>query len=348
MKALLVNDTHIAANRRSGTTPDSAQQLRARTLRNFQDLLMAHTDKDVIHAGDILDDFDVPNADMVGLYNVLSQWLQASGRKFVALRANHDWHPSATRLSSWDLLFNILHAQYPDQVVLVLDKLTRIQDNVYGLGHVGNQDLFDLQLEAAMALENAVLIAHANFDNDFVADSDHSLLITRKWAEAFVARGNRLYCGHEHQKSSHFDGKVVMLGSQDATSIADCLGNEAKFAHILDDDASLTPIQTMEVSKEFIRVDWTDLGTVGDQPFVRIEGHAKASQAADVVSAIARYRSKSDALVIANAVKVEGVNNIEGFGGVSLDDIQRFNVRDALMEMFTEEERKVLEGCLED
>ncbi len=348
MRALIVNDTHAAVIRSSGTTLQTAAALRQRVLDNFESLIMAHIDKDLIHAGDLLDRFDVPRADILQVFRALSKWLAASSRGLTLIKGNHDSNPRADKVSAWEFLCNILAAQYGDQVRIVGGELTKLYTNVYALGHCDNQDIMDMHLERALELENSVLIAHANYDNQFAENSDHSLNISEEWAKEFVAKGNRLYSGHEHQKRTLLKGGVVMFGTQDATSIADCLGNNAKYAHILEEDGSLTAIQTMDVAAEFVQVDWQDLASVEDQSFVRVTGQVIQAQAGEVVCVIAKYRSKSPALIITNAVKVAGINNIEDFDGISLETIQGFNIREELLALFSPEERKVLEAVLED
>lgn len=346
MKYLICNDTHVAVQRTGGTTPATAAAIRQRVLDNFEGLLFAHKDLPIIHAGDIFDTFDVPNRDLVALYEVLAKWLMVSGQKFVALRANHDWNPRGDKLSSWELLMTILQAQFGSRVVPVTDTLTHIEGNLYGLGHTSNQDCLNLELAKALELTDSVLIAHANYNNFFAQNSDHSLNIDEAWAKEFVAKGNRLYCGHEHQRSEHLGGKVVMLGSQDATSIADCLGNDTKFAHILEDDGSLTKVPTMDVSAEYAQCDWKEIQDAPAVPFLRISGHAAASEAADVITAIAKLRSKSQSLIITNAVAVEGCSNMGALTETSLEAIQSFNVLGALLELLEPAERATIEEIL--
>lgn len=348
MRALIVNDTHIGTVRRGGVTPQTALLLQQRIYDNFENLIMQHTDKDIIHAGDILDDFEVPNKDVLKLYGILSRWLEESGKRFICLRANHDWNPRGDKLSSWELLFHILEEQYGEQVVKVEDTLKHIDDNVYGIGHVANNDLFELELSKAMELENSVVIAHTNYNNPWAAESEHGLNITEEWAKEFVSRGNRLYSGHEHQKRELLGGKVVMFGSQDATSIADCLGNDAKYAHILNDDGSLEAIKTMDVTKEYISVDWTELDQVGDEQFVRVSGQVDSAQAAQVINLISRFRQRSKALLITNAVKINGASSIDEFGGVSLEEIKTFDVLESLLKELEPAQQKAVKALLED
>ena len=347
MRAFVCTDTHLGSIRRSGVTPMSALKLQDRTFNNFRNLLMDHLDLPIIHAGDLFDSMHVPNSEILRAYKAISGWLESSGQKFYCLRANHDWHPSGGKLSSWELLIDILVAQFGDQVVPIYDKLTHIADNVYGLGHVGNSDLFDLELSRAMELKNSVLFFHANFANPFTNGSEHTLNIDKEWAEEFVARGNYLYGGHEHQASSHLGGRVRMLGNNDATSIADCLGNDKKYAYTLEDNGTLTPEVTMDVSAEFINIPWTELSLEIDRPFVRVSGNVNIEQAGDVVDLIAKFRSKSKALVVTNAVSIKDTFEIEDFEDINLASLKSFDVLQELLELLTHPERKVVRELME-
>lgn len=352
MKALIINDLHVSPSRVAGTTPKSAGELRSTLQAQIAELVMQHTDKHLVINGDALDSFDIDTRELLQFFHTLCKWLDQSkpGVKLFNLSGNHDRSARGEKCSSFEFLCHILKAYAPDKVeTRVHGEFTNLWGNVWSIPHCDNIDLFDLELEKALeTLESgATLFLHCNYANPW-EQKDHSLNITEEDAQRFVDKGVRLVIAHEHQRRILKNGMVYITGNQFATSISDCLGNDAKYAHILEEDGTLTPIQTMDVTKEFVRVDWRELAAVGDQPFVRVEGHAEQSEAGEVVSLIAKYRSKSDALIISNAVRIEGVNSIADFDGISLEDIRKFDVREALLEMFTPQERKVLEEVLSD
>lgn len=67
-------------------------------------------------------------------------------------------------------------------------------------------------------------------------------------------------------------------------------------------------IIVFNVKDLFIRLDWQGLAEYqGDAKFIRVVGNAVSSEAGDCVTAIAKFRAVSDAFVISNAVKVEGI-----------------------------------------
>jgi hypothetical protein len=102
----------------------------------------------------------------------------------------------------------------------------------------------------------------------------------------------------------------------------------------------------LEEDKVFTRVDWRNLDTDPGYQFIRVEGTATAEEAAEVVDAVARFRAKSEAYVVTNAVKVEGVAAFDELAEMSLEQITAFNVLDALLEELSEEEGKVVKELL--
>lgn len=347
-EALVINDTHACVVRSGGTTPVTASLLRQRILNNMETLIMQHTDKHIIHAGDLLDRFDVARADLLQVLVVLHRWLNASDKNLYLIRGNHDANPRADKVSSWTFLCSVLSAQYGDRIKVINGQLTQIHGNIYGLGHCDNQDLLELELEGVMELENPVLITHVNFDNKFADASDHSLHISRDWAKKFVAKGGRLYSGHEHNKSTHLGGKVVMFGTQDVTSVSDCLDCDAKYAHVIDASGELTPIMTLTVSDEFSQVDWQELGDAPDKPFIRVTGTVTADQAAHMINAISRFRQRSSALVVTNAVKITGAQGDFEVDAVSLEQIKAFDVLAALLDKLDPKQQATVKRLLEN
>jgi hypothetical protein len=65
-----------------------------------------------------------------------------------------------------------------------------------------------------------------------------------------------------------------------------------------------------------------------------------------VVNAIARFRSTAKALVITNAVKIEGVSDSEQLV-LSHEQVTSFNVREALREYLTPEENEKIDKLKE-
>lgn len=344
----IINDTHIGVERQAGATPASREKLKE-TLRESFNHLLKEAEGDVIHAGDLFDTTDVDNAEMVAVYQILHSWLLTTGKKYYAFKANHDDHPRGHKVSSWELLHKVLKSIFPDQVFLIRDKLTNIAPNVWGIGHCPNQDLFDIELDKALKLENSVLVFHANYDNHFAEQSDQSLNVSKEWAQKFVARGNLLVGAHEHQRREELGGKVVMMGNQFPSSISDCLGNDFKYYHTLDGTTlELKEHELISIDKLYVDVDWQDLKSVTGKGFVRVSGKATFNQASDVLNVIAKFRQESSAYVVSNAVEIEGIASMDDVQGASLEQIRGFNVQEALFELLTEQEKQTVNELLKE
>lgn len=312
---LILNDIHIGVQRKGGTTPASQEALRTYLFSEVQATLKAATDSHVLVLGDLFDDFEVSPRDWIETYEVFSAWLLATNWHHLTLAAgNHDHSAKGDRVSSFQMLCRVLRDRFDDQVTLVMvDAWAEVDPGVYALAHCVNQDIFDLQLTEVAKQSPKALLLHANYDNKFAAVSDHSLNVSEEQARALADAGTTLVFAHEHQAKSALGGAVKILGNQWSTSVSDCLGNDAKFAHILK-DGQLTKVQTWAAGgvNGYAQIDWRDLaGHTGEQSFLRVSGEAKSSEAAEVINAIAKFRQRSKAFVISNAVAIDGIVSAE-------------------------------------
>lgn len=355
-KHLLINDLHIGVQRVTGTTPQTAFSIRTYALQRTRDLMFAHLDKDVVINGDLFDAFMIALADMMEFYFIAREWLIASiVGKLKAGRGNHDWAKDSSKLSSFDFVMRLLEREFGSERVLVVTEPRMIGPKLYMIPHMPNQDLFNLALEKVPALGGGNLLLHANYDNYFTNESDHSLTVTRKQAEALIAKGWTLVFGHEHQARTELKEGVIVTGNQFPTSVADCLNNpgDRKFAHIID-GADLIQVETWAArgpehdDYDFAEVDWTVLPEVQEGiRFIRIVGNATAEEAPLMVSAIAKFRQASAALVITNAVKVEGVRDMEDLPS-SMEQIKAFDVLAYLYDHLLPEQAAVVKKLLAD
>jgi metallophosphoesterase superfamily enzyme len=314
---LILNDIHIGVQRKGGTTPASQEALRSYLFTSLRDTLLASEEDHLCILGDLFDTFEVSPRDWIETYMILSQDWILRGKRLALVAGNHDHSPKALKVSAFQMLCDVLTHGYGEMVqVIGIDQFAEVMPGVVALAHCSNQDLFDLKLKQIGALEfpPQYLLLHANFDNNFAAQSDHSLNVSREQASAL---GMKLVFAHEHQARTEMGGQVVIMGNQWPTSIADCLNNDKKYAHILKDGAieRLLP-ETWCGAEEpagFCMVDWRDLGDAYTDcgGFFRVEGEASSNEAGEVVSAIARFRSKSLAYVVSNAVKIDGIAQAE-------------------------------------
>jgi hypothetical protein len=344
---LLLNDLHIGVQRSGGTTPASAIALREHLLGVLEAFIMGHLDKDLVLNGDVFDTFAVPMTDLLALYHVLAKWLIASAPathddpftsepiyeappEMILGRGNHDPAKDNSKMSSFDFLCHVLVAQFPNRVTAVFEP-KMIFEGIYMIPHVANQDLFNLELERVPAEAKLVLI-HANYDNHFTVESDHSLNVSPEQAKKLADAGCTLVFGHEHQAREELGGAVVITGNQWPSSVADCLHNPGglKNAHVIEANFDLTPLLTWSAAQSFGEVPWDCLDSTAYE-FVRVIGTATTEEAGAVVAAIAKYRQQSKAFVVTNAVKVEGLAEMADLPQ-SMEDVKAFDVLGYLFE----------------
>lgn len=330
MTLQILNDVHIGAIRSGGTTPSTALALRKKLLDDFQKLLPKR--KDLMLLGDLFDKANIPLADVLETYKILSNWLEENPDNWLFnVAGNHDLSGSSNVLSSFQFLGALLKHSFPDRYMHIEEPA--YTPHGYVIPHLRNQDLFDLALDQAPA--GKVLFVHANFESPFAQHSDQSLNFTREQVE----KAKLVVCAHEHQARSLKN--VEIPGNQIASSVSDWLGAKTKRFLSLDE----TGFYYTECARnfdEFIVQDWRDLEDTG-HIFVRVEGSATAEQASEVVTAINRFRKTSAALVITNAVKIVSENSEVDFES-TLSEVQGFNVMDALKSFLTAEELKIIES----
>lgn len=346
---IILNDLHIGAIRSGGTTPTTAWQLRQNLLRDFSQLL-DEINEDLMILGDLFDAASIPYKDLLDCWTLLAHWLGKKRRMLTLVAGNHDLSKSSTTLSSFQFLCQLLQTQFPAQVRPVFeptvlpvsdDKLLTLSGWV--IPHLPNQELFNLALEQVPA-DTKYLFVHANYNNGFAEQSDHSLNLSREQAQALPVE--RIIFAHVHQRATDLDGKVLVIGNQLPSSVADCLGNDAKYMlRVLPDKIEWLPV--WERDGNFARMDWRELDYGSTAEFIRVEGEAGDAEAADMVSAIAKFRAKSKALVITNAVKVDSVKDGEQLT-VTLEQIKSFDVLSALLKHLEPREQEVVKALLKE
>lgn len=327
---IVINDTHIASNRIAGTTPASAAALKQWTIDSLTTFLDT-VDEDILVAGDLLDSFNIPNTELLATYRMLDKWLE-KGYGLYILKGNHDKSKDSSKLSSFDLLGELLgnRARFISEPAMIGEGIYLIPDST-------NQDEFDTWVAAIP--ECTYCVMHCNYENPFAVNSDHSLNLSKTQAEKIPAKV--IYLGHEHTARVALNGKVFIGGIQLPTSVADCLDRQDKFAYRLT-GATLEPIKTW--SKEnYEEIDWRN-PTPSTAQFIRFVGSAKPEEAAEVADKLAKYRKTSEAFIVSNAVRVgEDVEGAE-CSVQSLEQARSFDVMAALREILSKEQITILEG----
>jgi hypothetical protein len=339
LNVLVLNDIHLGVTRSAGTTTRSQAALADWQFGQLGTLLESCNDTLLIN-GDLFDKFDVDNATLLRAIVLFEDWLRVHVCNLHLVPGNHDLAKDSSKLSSFHLMASLLKGRY-GQLVKVYDSATHLKPNrIHIIPHVTNQDLFDQEL-SRVPTDTRHLFLHCNYDNHFAEQADHSLNLSQAQAEKLPGH---IILGHEHQQRTALGGRVVIVGNQIPTSVADCLGTDAKcVARIRPgvDGVELEP--WLHVADVFKRVDWR---TLGECPpafarFVRVEGDATYGEAADVLTAIGRYRARSEAFVVTNAVSIEGVSIMAGVVE-SLESARSYDVQEAILAMLDDREREVV------
>ena len=328
-KLTVINDIHVGVIRSAGTTPATAFALRRWALAQLSDLLDQADDSDLLINGDLFDTESIPYMDLLETHRLLREWFQRNPRSRLILPpGNHDLSKTTTTMSSQQFLTYLLQAEFGLRVDAPRkgEPITVAGHAGWVIPHMPNQELFDLELKKVPSVK--YLFLHCNYDNNFAAQSDHSLNLSSAQADALPV--DCIILGHEHQRSTHMGGKVCVIGNQFPTSVADCLGNADKYMALITSD-KLELIPTWEGAKSFQRVDWRDALTVPPWvEFIRVEGQATAAEATAAVNTITKLRKAHKAFVVTNAVQIEGRDDAEAHK-VSLESATNFDVIAALL-----------------
>jgi DNA repair exonuclease SbcCD nuclease subunit len=346
----VISDLHIGAKRRAGTTPQSQAALRTHIFSEFRDLMTEPFNQHIVVNGDLFDNFTVDSRDLLETFEIMVECLE-KGNSITLIMGNHDAVARSTQVSSFHTLCRVLKSMtYRFNFVDHTHGLTWIggwsELPVLAISHQLNQDLFDIEIKKAVEMggDGRVLLLHCNVGNKFAEDDMHSLNLNDEQLDALMRSGWQIVCGHEHQMRTLRGGRVVIPGNQIVTSISDCLNCDAKYYVWITDKVEL--VKLFDVKDVFTEVDWQD-EVLMDDMFVRVTGTATAEQASEVVDAVASFRKESDAFVVANAVKIDGVCDFDSLTEASFDDIKKIDVLGLMLEEFNERERVVIKELLE-
>lgn len=353
-KYLVLNDLHLGVQRATGTTPASAAALRE-WLHDTHGALI-HDAKfaqhDLIYNGDIFDTFQVPLADTLRLVQIWTLWLQTYAGNIYAGRGNHDISKDSSRCSMFDFTCEVMQSAFPTRFIPITE-FTAISPRIYVLPHCTNQAEFDRELTKAEGLiSNAILLLHANYDNPFSENSDHSLSVSVVQAEAFRKKGNKLLFGHEHDHKLAADGLVWVTGNQFPTSVADLKASSVKYyAEIVVTSDAPPEILMVQIDDygdtNFEDVDWRSLTSMQSFPrFLRVSGSVSAEENFKVIDIIANLReSAPETFVITNAVHVQELDDVAAMQATS-EEIKAVNVFEFLYEQLEPEQVTTIKGLL--
>ena len=353
---IIINDTHLSVNRVSGTTPQSREDLRNYVFAEFDKLLDITDNNDLCILGDLFDGFEVAPRDWLDAYLLLSGWCENNPDNTLYLVAgNHDISPRALKVSAFETLGTVLVKQFENVKVIGIDETLTVDGYIHLVAHHRNQELFDLTLAKVLSScqRGDYVLLHANYDNKFAEQADHSLNVSEAQALEFTKKGVTLIHAHEHQSRVEIPhgtpadgGSVVCLGNQIPTSVSDVLGRADKFYWELWEEG-LRKHKFLEAKDNYAELDWRSIPQDTNAKFIRVVGDALNAEAAQVIDAIHRFRQKSHAFVITNAVRIEGIADIESLPA-TFEVAKSFDVMEFVYGQLNEAEaeviRKITEG----
>jgi metallophosphoesterase superfamily enzyme len=347
VRTMISTDWHLSVTRTGGTTPSTQVKLRDYLAVSLANCLGS---EDHLICGDLFDKFTVDTSEVIRAYEIFSTWLQQYGKNLALVRGNHDFSVRGDQVCSFDLLTTILQSQFPNQVTVARD--VTVWKNFVLVPHLPNQDLLNLVIENLRDVRGKFVVFHANFDNGYCEHSDHSLNVDMTQTKCLVDDGATVLFGHEHVAKATLNGKVQVLGNTVPSSVADCLGNDAKYAYVLHThNSTLEKVRTWsrEDAEGYAEIDWRELelNPDADKGFIRVTGSAEAAEAEAVVDAISKYRAKSTSFVVTNAVRIAGMADMSAMGEVAAESIKAFDVLTALLDELDDRERKVVKEMLE-
>lgn len=359
---IVLNDIHLATQRQAGTTPASQLALKDYIRDEFNNLVNgedgyaeASAGGTLLLNGDLFDGFSVDPSEVIAAAEVLDSFITVGGNIVLGM-GNHDASAKGDRTSSFHLLAYIMESRHPSRVQVVDHTCGFTQVvahlNAWMIPHMLNQDLFDIEVAKAteMKVETGYLFLHCNIMSPFAEHSDHSLNLVESQVEALVEAGWTIVVGHEHQARYVHGKRVIITGNQIQTSVADCLNNPGmKKQRMRITSEGWLMEDVLNLAHIYAEVDWREIGLrsdLDDLKFIRVAGNCTAEEAADMVSRVAKLRQASQAFVISNAVKVDGVAQMEGLAEMSMENVSKFDVLGALLEELSEREQNVVKELL--
>lgn len=326
----LFTDPHLGVSRQSHTTRASSQRLQDALY--YQAMAVVSTaDHPVVCLGDLFD--SAFNSE-----RIIAQGINVASRCAATLSGNHDETNREGTLTSLQVV------QEAGAYICRAPNLSNPyfdvwQEAVYMVPHHASQELFlaacqEAAWHAAVHRDGlaSVLFLHCNYDFS-LAVTDNTLNLPAEFAEQLLESFDKIFIGHEHNGSTHLDGRVVVMGNTHPTSFHD-IGD--KYVYHLD-------LDTAEYTREAIWVEKDHYRELkfGDEPgdlsgvqFINVIGHEAVADAALVTDYInslwkaAEYTEDgctgSDMLAIRNKVALK--DSLEGVDteseSIQLEDLE--------------------------
>lgn len=339
----IINDLHLDPKRVGGTTMQSREELKEYAFKELEKLLKAAAGVDMlIVLGDIFTSSHPNNWHVVKAATLFNRFLNSNpGSALTFVRGNHD--SKSDRIN--DLCgLEVLHALVPRARLCWTPNTrsgsfnTKSGKVFYIIPHMFDQTEFDNAVGMIPSICDFLLI-HANIDNGFAVNADHSLNLSAEQIKTLADKGVTVISAHEHQQRRPFEN-VHVIGNQFPVSIADCIGNDYKHMMFIEDgEISYKTTWTAEGSYADTGID--ELESYLDHQFIRVSGECQPNEFSDALTKIAKARKDTDAFVLANSLKVirQDQKKVEA-------DVDKLNVIEMLVECVNEEFQDLLKGLV--
>jgi DNA repair exonuclease SbcCD nuclease subunit len=308
----LFTDPHLGLNKVSHTTPASRSALRKAVFNAAY--AAATTDRQVICLGDLFDSFSVDNEALLEGYKILDL-------VELTLFGNHDLANRTDKKSAIQLIdlfiprltFSHESADSP-KASMIMDEFSL---PIWYIDHKLTQEIFEAALDDALAraTKGSVLLLHCNYNSAF-ATQESTLNLTRDKAKLLLDKFTHIFIGHEHNKRTDLDGRVVLLGNTHPTSFSDI---SDKFYWDIDINENqitkIEPVMCWSAAQGYLYVDWTDLHEITeldkDIQFVEVGGVIPAEHMPLISRRVAELWNLSDnLLMVRNNVVAESAFEI--------------------------------------
>lgn len=327
MKYLIASDPHFNPQRQGGTTNQSRIELEEHLFVRFNHTLDTIPHDALIIVGDLNAKYSVSEKTLLNTYGILQQ-----ENHCIILRGNHDsGSMKQGEISSLELLDYLM-----PNLMTVFHQPHTIGE-MHFVPHCFNQEEFDQHIEAVE--DNQLVFIHANLDNTFAENADHSLNFSSEQYNSLKDRGCTVVIGHEHA-ALDID-RLHIVGCHYPTSIADCLGGDKRVLLYDSDTKQITSVETWNKAEEYIEMDWRDIQAT-DHKFIRINGECEVVEYPEIVRSIAKLRKESSAFIIASNVKVV----VKERENVEQQEVTGFNILELLLENVDEEFREEVRTCI--
>lgn len=235
MKNLTIfTDPHLGTKRQAHTTRESSKRLQEQLY--FQAMsIVSSAVHPVLCNGDLFDRSMNSEAILVQGYDVASKcWMTVAG--------NHDetnMLGSVTSLSALGSVgVNVCAA--PD----LTNPFWFNKESIYIVPHHASQEVFEQAMREAAhhAVETrdglaSYIFLHCNYQFG-LATEDNTLNLTAEMTDVLCEAFDYVFLGHEHNPTTHRDGKVVILGNTHPTSFSDI--SDKNVYHLELETATLT------------------------------------------------------------------------------------------------------------